>query len=157
MATLPEYGLQWPVGEDKLLIVSVGTGTAPAIHEHLLPRHVGFLFNARNLTSVFMNGSSIGQDLLCRTLGRCRYGNPINREIGDRVNLAGIAGKNLFSYVRYNANLADWSLKQMGFDDARQRKRIRKLDGVRAIRDLQLIGRQVGSGVDVPEHFQGFV
>ncbi len=157
MATLPEYGLEWPVGEDKLLVVSVGTGTTPAVHENLVARQVGLVFNAKNLTSVFMNGASVGQDLLCRTLGRCRFGEPLDREIGDRLNVTGIAGSNLFSYVRYNAALTDEYLGRLGFDDERQRKRIRKLDGVKAITELRCIGRDVGTNVDVEAHFEGFL
>ncbi len=157
MATLPEYGLQWPVGEDKLLVVSVGTGAAPAVHDRLLARQVGFLFNAKNLTSVFMNGASVGQDLLCRTLGECRFGEPLDSEVGDRMNLTGIAGTNLFSYVRYNASLADRDLERAGFDDPRLRRRMRKLDGVGAMPQLQRIGRAVGANVDVDRHFEGFL
>jgi len=157
MATLPEYGLKWPVGEDELLVVSVGTGAAPAVHERLLARQVGWLFNAKNLASVFMNGASVGQDLLCRTLGGCRFGDPLDREVGDRLNVTGIAGTNLFSYVRYNASLADRDLERAGFDDARQRRQIRKLDGVGAIPQLRSIGRTVGASVDVDCHFKGFL
>lgn len=157
MATLPEYGLGWEVGEDKLLVVSVGTGAAPAVHEKLLARQVGFLFNAKNLTSVFMNGASVGQDLLCRTIGGCRFGDPLDREVGDRLNLTGLAGSNLFSYVRYNASLADGDLEDAGYADARTRRRIRKLDGVKAVPELQAIGAAVGGKVDVPAHFEGFL
>jgi uncharacterized protein len=159
MATLPEYGLQWPVGEDRLLVVSVGTGATPAVHDGLLPREVGFLFNATNLTSVFMNGASVGQDLLCRTLGGCRYGEALDREIGDRLNVTGVSGSNLFSYVRYNAVLSDEELAkpELGFTSEKARKAIRKLDGVKAIPDLQAIGRHVAAKVDVDRHFEGFL
>lgn len=40
MATLEAYGLGWPVGEDKLLVVSVGTRAAPkADHRRRARRH----------------------------------------------------------------------------------------------------------------------
>lgn len=157
MATLPEYGLEWPAAEDRLLIVSVGTGAAPAAHERLLARQVGLFFNARNLTSVFMNGASVGQDLLCRTLGCCRFGEPLDSEVGDRNDVTGVAGTNLFSYVRYNASLTDDYLDDLGFTGERRQKRIRRLDGVKAIPDLQAIGRRVAGNVDVDEHFRGFL
>ena len=35
MATLPEYHLEWPVGEQNLLLVSVGSGSAAAVHPRL--------------------------------------------------------------------------------------------------------------------------
>jgi hypothetical protein len=157
VATLPEYGLQWKVGEEELLIVSVGTGATPAVHENLAARQVGFMFNAKNLVSVFMNGASVSQDLLCRALGRCRFGDALDEEVGDRLRMTGIAGTNVFSYVRYNAILSDEHLIAAGFEDSRERRRIRKLDGVGAIDALRAIGRAVGDKVDVGHHFDGFV
>ena len=157
MATLPEYGLKWQVGEERMLVVSVGTGSTPAVHENLLARQVGILFNARNLTSVFMNGASVGQDLLCRTLGCTRFGEPLDSEVGDRLNVTGVAGSNLFSYVRYNAALTDEYLGRLGIDDERRRRRARRLDGVKAIDDLRTIGRDIGATVDVDRHFEGFL
>ena len=40
LATLPEYGVNWPVGEDRLLIDSVGTGSSAAVHPNMLGRQV---------------------------------------------------------------------------------------------------------------------
>ncbi len=36
MATAPPFKLAWPTGEDKLMLVSVGTGAAPTIDEDVL-------------------------------------------------------------------------------------------------------------------------
>ena len=47
MATLPEYGLEWPVGEDNLLVVSIGTGSSAAVGPHLLARQVNVIFEAK--------------------------------------------------------------------------------------------------------------
>lgn len=157
MATLPEYGLEWPVGDDKLLLVSVGTGAAPAVHEGLARRQIGHLFNAKNLTSVFMNGSSVGQDVLCRSLGCCRFGEPIDRELGARLDVTGISGSNLFTYLRYNADLSSRALEQHGITGERKQKRLRKLDAVKAMPQLRQLGRSVGAAVDIPTHFKGFL
>ena len=104
-----------------------------------------------------MNGASVGQDLLCRTLGGCRFGERLDSEVGDRLNVTGIAGTNLFSYVRYNASLTDDYLKELGLTGERRQKRIRKLDGVKAIADLQAVGRRIAEDVDVDKHFMGFL
>ena len=157
MATLPEYGLEWPVGEDRLLVVSVGTGAAPAAHEGLARRQVGYFFNAKNLTSVFMNGASVGQDVQCRSLGCCRYGEPIDREFGARLDVTGIAGSSLFTYLRYNADLSPKALEKRGITSRREQRRLRKLDKVRAMPRLREIGRSVGAAVDVSNHFRGFL
>ena len=117
MATLPEYHLEWPVGEQNLLLVSVGSGSAAAVHPGLLARSVGLRFQVKNLPSVFMNGASTTQDLVCRSLGRTRYGDPIDVELDSRVDISGVGGQSLFSYLRYNANLSAKALTNAGITD----------------------------------------
>jgi len=157
MATLPEYGLRWPVGEDHLLVVSVGTGSAAAVHPKFRPGQATLPFNARNLPAVFMNGASVSQDLLCRSLGRARAGRQIDREFGARLNAPGIGGQNLFTYVRYDADLSDEALQKFPVKDRKQRERVRKLDAVKEIPLLQQIGRRAAEDVDLDRHFAGFL
>jgi hypothetical protein len=157
MATLPEYRLRWPVGEDRLLLVSVGTGAAAAVHPKLRPGKVTLAFNARNLPSVFMNGASISQDLLCRSLGRCRAGQQIDREFGARLDATGVSGDSLFTYVRYNADLSDEALRDAGIADPNRRKQVRKLDAVTEVPLLQELGRRAAEDVDLDRHFAGFL
>jgi hypothetical protein len=157
MATLPEYRLKWPADEDRLLVVSVGTGASATIHPGLLANKVNIAFHAKNLPSVFMNGASTAQDLACRSLGRTLAGDPIDSEIGDRLGVDGIAGRGLFSYVRYNADLTTNGLKTAGIDDEARRKRLRKLDAIDAITDLQSLGQQVGTRVNPQRDFAGFL
>ncbi|WAM19969.1 patatin-like phospholipase family protein [Rhodococcus sp. JS3073] len=157
MATLPEYGLQWPVGQQNMLIVSVGTGSAAAVHTGLRAKNVHLLFNAKNLPAVLMRGAAVGQDLICRSLGRCLTGRPIDSEVGDRLNCASVAGESLFTYLRYDADLSSEALHRAGITSVREQEQIRKLDGVGAIPQLRAIGEAVGRGVDLGHHFQGFV
>ena len=156
MATLPDYGLQWPVGEDALLLVSVGTGFSAAVHPGLLARNVNIAFEAKNLPSVFMNGASVGQDLICRSLGRTRVGDPIDLEFGDRVDVTGITNA-AFTYLRYNADLSAKGLAQAGITDPGQRDKLRKLDAVGSMSQLQALGARVGATIDLERHFVGFL
>ena len=157
VATLPEYGLGWPVGQDQLLVVSVGTGSAAAVHPELRRGKVTLAFNARNLPAVFMNGAAVSQDLLCRSFGRCRAGRPIDREFGARLDAPGLSGDNLFTYVRYDADLSDEALQAFGIQHPKRRKRVRKLDAVDEIPLLQELGRSAAGGVDLDRHFAGFL
>jgi hypothetical protein len=157
MATLPEYRLMWPVGEDRMLVVSVGTGAAATVHPGLLANKVNIAFQAKNLPGVFMNGASTAQDLACRALGRARAGDPIDSEVGDRLGADGIAGPSLFSYVRYNADLTRTGLEAVGIKDEGRQKRLRRLDAIASIEDLQALGQQVGTRVDVQRDFAGFL
>ena len=37
MATVEPYNLNWPTGEDNMLVVSIGTGTSPDANADLAP------------------------------------------------------------------------------------------------------------------------
>ncbi len=157
VATLPEYGLGWPTGEEELLIVSVGTGSSAAVHPGLRRNRVNLPFNARNLPSVFMNGAAVSQDLLCRSLGRCRFGGEIDREVRTRIGADSVGGRSLFTYLRYDADLSDPALEAAGITDPGVRKRVRKLDAVDRLPTLQQLGRTVAAKVDLDNHFAGFL
>ena len=74
MATHEKYALQWPTGEDQMLLVSVGTGTSPKADDHLRPGEMNLLFNAASVPAALMSAALHEQDALCRVLGRCRHG-----------------------------------------------------------------------------------
>jgi hypothetical protein len=157
MATAPQYRLNWDVGPKNLLLVSVGTGLAPATHDQLTVNQVHLLFNARRLLRVVMNGSAVENDRLCRVLGECRFGPPIDTEFDDPAVLPRGDGRStdpLFSYVRYNVDLSPRGLAQLGLDHLDSR-RIGRLDAVRSVRDLQEVGRRAATQVDAA-HFSGF-
>jgi hypothetical protein len=156
MATLPEYGLRWPVGEDALLVVSVGTGSSAAVHPGLLARNVNVLFEAKNLPSVFMNGASVSQDLMCRSFGRARVGPVIDAEFGSRIDQSAIAGS-AFTYLRYNADLSGKALAEAGISDPAGQAKLRKLDAVGSMSQLQELGKRVGATIDLERHFVGFL
>ena len=130
LATLPEYGLKWATGPDRLLLVSVGTGSSAAVHPGLVARQVDLAFNAKNLAAVFMNGASTVQDMLCRSVGLTVGGQEIDREFGSRVGADGVGGQSLFTYVRYNADLSEDALRAEDITDAGLRRSLRKLDSV---------------------------
>lgn len=154
-ATLPEYGLEWPSGADRLLLVSVGTGSSAAVHPNLLAREVNVVFNAKNLSAVFMNGASTVQDMLCRSLGRTRAGGEIDREFGTRIGAEGI-GESLFTYARYNADLSEAGLLAQGIEDEGLRRSLRKLDAVDRIPDLDSLGRKIGEAAEFEQDLAGF-
>ena len=155
MATLPAYNLGWATGADNLLVVSVGTGHSAASHPGLVAKKVNLVFNARNLPAVFMNGASVSQDLLCRAVGACRFGPPIDREF-DRVTEPR-ADEPRFSYVRYDADMSDEALTALGFRSPRIRTRLRKLDAKDHVDELRKVGATAAAHVDVEQHFAGFL
>jgi hypothetical protein len=154
MATLEPYRLCWQSGVDDLLVVSVGTGTSPKANQDLSPEDMNLLYNAGSIPSALMYGALNEQDMLCRVFGACRYGAPLDRELGDLVDVRGPADPKLFSYVRYNAELTqDWLVGQ-GLSHVRPRD-VQPLDSTEHMTELQDVGRAVARQV-VPEHFAGF-
>lgn len=156
MATLPEHGLCWATGEHELLLVSVGAGSAPADQSALRASSRHALVDGRKLARVFINGAATGQDRMCRSLGVCRHGPPLDSEIGDRVGAPPIGGVPLFSYARYDADLGDRALVARGIDDPALRRAVRSFDGIEALDTLWDIGTDVGRTIGTA-HLAGFV
>lgn len=154
LATAPAYGLNWPTGPDNLLTVSVGTGSMP---KENLGADAGDYHLKRNLENVIaflMNSASIEQDRLCRLFGDCRYGATLDGEVG-LLESPGSAIASLFSYVRYNVDISQRGLTEMGLSDI-ESKDVARLDSVGGMADLTRVGRVAAKQVDV-DHFAGFI
>ena len=109
MATVEPYNLSWPAGKDKMLVVSIGTGTSPKANQDLAPEDMNLIYNASSIPSALMFAALNEQDLLCRVFGDCLHGDVLDREVGDLIGARGPADPKLFTYVRYNAELtAEW-------------------------------------------------
>lgn len=161
MATIDRYWAQnptarWQTGEERMLIVSVGTGTNPDVRTGLNPEDMNLLFNATSIPSALMFAASNEQDLLCRVFGNCRNGEPIDREIGDLIGNVGPleTGKKLFSYVRYNADLTRVGLTTLGLPHI-EPETVQKMDSTDGMSELREVGRKVADKVK-KEHFAGF-
>lgn len=156
MATVEPYKMNWPVGEDKILVVSIGTGTSPEANADLAPNEMNLIFNAGSLPSALMYAALNEQDTLCRVFGRCLAGDKLDREVGNLIGAKGPVGPNkLFTYMRYNAELSEDGLKALGLTDIKPED-VQKLDSVEHIPELQRVGKAVAMKVK-PEHFSGFI
>jgi hypothetical protein len=163
MATEPGYRLNWADGEDKLLVMSVGTGAAAALVEEVEDPSRGLLANVAALPSALMYAAMVDQDTNCRSFGRCVHGAPLDREIGDMVPkdddgkmipLSQDLGRR-FLYARYNADLSREGLDAMGLNDIKP-KNVQKLDSIEYIPDLRKVGRKVAEEIKI-EHFGNFI
>jgi hypothetical protein len=102
MATLPSYNLNWPTGVDKMLLVSVGTGHVRTGAGSLRADQMNMLFYARSIPLALMESINQEQDMICRMLGACKKGEPIDSEIGDLRDSDATRAEKKFSYVRYD-------------------------------------------------------
>ena len=152
MATHPAYHLNWEKGEDKLMVVSVGTGAAPSEGEYR-----NLLDTATGIPNNLMYAMQIDQDINCRTIGRCTYGEEIDREMGTMISdqpLTVNTGKD-FLYVRYNANLTRKGLDDLGLKNLDPEDVI-KMDSVKYIDKLQKVGKAAAKQVSL-DHFGNFI
>ncbi|TDH28006.1 patatin [Segetibacter sp. 3557_3] len=159
MATQPAYNLNWETGENKLLIVSVGTGAAPTsgTYDNLLEA-------AKGLPNNLLYAMQVDQDINCRTVGRCSYGAPIDRELkymipmdeeGNMIEMDQDTNRQ-FLYVRYNADLSQEGLDTMGLHDIKS-NHVREMDSVTYLNDMSLVGRTAAKEQVNLQHFGAFV
>lgn len=169
MATEPMYRLNWKTGERNLLLISIGTGAAESLGATAAAPNKNIISTVAGLPGELMYGSSIDQDINCRTVGRCTYGAVLDREILDLVprqwpSAADTTERDAnqplplesdqdrrFLYARYNADLSKDGLKQLGFMEV-DPSQIQKMDAIENIDTLYKIGSVAGAAVK-PEHF----
>jgi uncharacterized protein len=159
MATQPAYGLNWKKGEKDLMIVSIGTGsaTSPGTYDNLLT-------TLKELPTNLMYAMQVDQDINCRTVGRCRFGAPIDRELGDMIPLDSAGNIQEvdsvipphFSYMRYNADLSIEGLKSLGLEHI-ESDDVRQMDSVQFMPQLREVGKAAGKQQVKMEHFTSFV
>lgn len=159
MATVDRYWIKappenrgWETGTDKMLIISVGTGTSPGENYSLKPDEMNLLFNATKIPSALMYAALNEQDFLCRVFGDCVHGHILDREIDTMTPSVGPLRQKLFRYVRYNAELTKEGLTALGCGDIVP-ENVQKLDSIDAIPSLQRVGKAVAQRQVDPSHF----
>jgi len=159
MSTMGAYRLGWEAGPERMLLVSVGTGTSPNANANLAPSDMNLLYNAGSIPSALMYAALNEQDLLCRTFGRCRHGAELDREVGSLVDTGAAQAHGLpqlFTYMRYNAELTPAGLAALGVPHI-EPEHVQQLDSVEHVRDLQEVGRAAAARQVKAAHFEGFL
>jgi hypothetical protein len=175
-ATQPAYRLDWPTGERNLLLVSVGTGAAASGGATADAPESNMVSTGLTVPGALMYGSLIDQDINCRTVGRCTFGDVIDSEMLDlipregpdegevaerlarpRVPLSRDLGR-AFLYARYNVDLSPAALAALGCGDV-DAAALAKLDKADPghIDVLAQVGDRAARQVNVREHFGPFV
>jgi hypothetical protein len=173
MATEPAYRLNWRTGENRLLLVSIGTGASESGGATAAAPNTNLFSTIKGLPGDLMYGMLIDQDINCRTVGRCTYGAHLDREILDLVPREAVDGMTLeaqyqaprvplsadlgrrFLYARYNADLSAQGLTKLGFPDVAPAQ-IQRMDAVENVPQLLKIGRAAGQHIDLA-HLGPFV
>jgi uncharacterized protein len=163
MLVEPAYKLEWPKGERNLLIVSVGTGSAPALGQTVDDPERNVAYAAKQTLDALMNQAAFDQDVNCRIVGRCVDGPHVDREVGDLIPRDGDGNAiplttdlgRAFLYARYDALLTKDGLSDLKCGDINP-AHVSMLDSVEYMNELDRVGCAVGARVDV-EKFGPFL
>ena len=163
MATASPYKINWATGVDQMLIVSVGTGNAPAARLELQPEELWLIDHAKTIPSALMNAATAGWDMVCRLLGECRYGGELDREFGAMIQAPNTpagesnwSGSKQFAYVRYDPLTSRKGLDELGLPDVTE-EALSRMDDVKLIPDLQRVGAAFAQRHLRIDHLAGFV
>ena len=158
-AKLEADDVTWPAatGADRLLLVSVGTGSAANANEGLLPGEMNLVYNATTIPSALMFAAQNEQDMLCRIFGDCLAGDELDREIGDLIgekSLGAVSDK-LFTYLRYSADIGQRGLAALDLGHLDPVK-VQRMDSTEGLGDLREVGRAIAGRKVRAEHFARF-
>jgi predicted acylesterase/phospholipase RssA len=166
MATLPAYNLGWPAGEKDLLLISLGTGLCESANLDLGKHQMNLMYNVEATPAALMRAATVEQDILCRVVGRARSGcglPEIDSEIGDLVDDRAPLAHKLFSYARYNVELSEKGLRELGLYDPDkipcgiEPKSVQPLDDVSHLGELERVGRAAAQRCVSIDDFEGFL
>lgn len=167
MATLPEYRCEWPDGEDRMMLISVGTGTRFRVLDQVNPRGQHLIGAAMTTPSVLMRGVAVEADICCRQIGRCVHGAKIDLELAGLTNYfddelgameqtAEEAGQKAFLYARYDPDISQQGLAKLGLEDIDADGLA--MDNVGMIEEMFRIGEAAAKEqVDFPGPFAAFL
>lgn len=159
MASDPVYRLEWSTGESKMLVVSVGTGSAPSPVDDVATPDANVFQNLTSLPGALMYAAAVDQDINCRAIGRCVHGAEIDRELGDMIIRDNTTLKPLplsvdcgrrFIYARYNADLSAAGLAALELSGINA-KEVQKMDAPANIGALRTIGKAIAKSVNVQD------
>jgi len=151
-ATLPCYGDPWPDGCENMRLISVGTGRYRARLPKEQARQVHLLDQAEHLLPAIIDSGCMHQDLTCRAVGRCLFGEPVDMEVGNLLHAAGEAtgAHDRFLYCRYNHEFTAAELEELP-----PAKRIARMDDLEMIPFYLRKGEEFANACVKAEHLTG--
>jgi hypothetical protein len=153
VATLDGYALRWPMGEDKLLLCSVGTGSFLKVKpREKLQRYTNLEWVGLLFQHMMYDASELLQTVL-QLLSNSPTARQIDRQIGTLAN-DGIGPTPQIAYLRYDIDLEKKALAELGLDYEETRvEALSQMSDVRNLEELDRIGQKAAAAQVKPEHF----
>jgi len=153
IATLRGFPFRWPVGEQRLLLVSVGTGVWQwQIDAEAMARDKLWSWVA-HLPGMFLQDASAQVELMLQYLSRSPTPWAIDSEIGDLTDDF-LTAEPALTYLRYNVRLERAELERLDLADvARRVNALRSMSGSQNAPHLARIGEAAAAEQVREEHF----
>ncbi len=154
LASLKGYRIDWPLGPEKLFLVSLGTGAfAEKVDTASFDKRSSFEKTLNALRSTVSTGETM-IDTIMRWFSDDDNDEPVNSEIGTLKNDL-FGGHAQLTYRRYNARLSSkWLDERLGVKFTEQRaRRLWDMTNPKVIPDAYEVGRAMAEKLVKPEHF----
>lgn len=145
-ATLPQYAMNYQTGTDALFLCSIGTGSLRPKYTAGELGRINFLGGALRALRSLMEANILEQDRLCRTLGHCLHGAPIDREFGAMLG----EGRGLFTYCRYQHEFTEAEIEACRRETGSTKPF--ELDNLTGVPALLEIGKRIAAEQVAAEH-----
>lgn len=149
-ATMEGYRMCWPTGAERLLLVSVGTGsTDPAIKKNFLAAK-----HALSALMSLMQDCAKQQETLLQWMSSSVTARSIDRELGDLRNDV-LGGTPLLRYLRYDVDLSVQNIRNLdhALVGAGKIGDLSKMDAPENMEMLYRLGMLAGKRDVSPSHF----
>jgi hypothetical protein len=154
LTQMKAHGLEWPLGPEQLLLVSIGTGSfRPRLDPDAAMRMLSIDLARHALSSVIQDSQQLVLTLM-QWMSDPATPWPVNLEIADlRGEL--LAGRPLLSFQRYDMALEiDWLERMLSEHvTSRELDALRALDGVRVMPRAEQLAQKAAILQVQPEHF----
>lgn len=155
VATLSGFPFHWPMGEDKLTIVSVGTGYSIFNKQTGEIQEAWMKTWAQNVPNMLMQDASWQNQIMLQWLSNSPTAQTIDMEIGKLDNDY-LGGKPLLKYLRYNFPITLDTLNGLGLGKTFKSEDVEDIIEMSNAHNRQLL-YQIGLAASksiLPEHFQ---
>ena len=152
VATLKGFPFRWPVGETRLLLVSVGTGFWTRTGTVGDVTDANILDWAKRVPELLMDDATWQNQLILQYLSRSATRWPIDLEVGDLSDDL-LTPEPALTYLRYDARLEPAFLSALGLTDLAPRAdELREMSEAKNRADLARIGEAAAARDVLEEH-----
>jgi patatin-like phospholipase/acyl hydrolase len=154
IATLKGFPYRWPIGEDKITLVSVGTGTSKKHIDANKIAEFGLGDWAKEIPNMFMEDANYLNQTLLQYLSNSPTAQIIDSEIGDLKDDI-LTDKPALHYLRYNVMLEENELNGLGLNFSHEEiKSLQKMDAAENKNKLYEIGSKAAKKYINPDHIK---